>query len=34
MDFDAQKRPVKVRHIKETGFRKLGIVSLERITYE
>ena len=34
MDLDAQKRPVKVRHIKETGFRKLGVVSLERITYE
>jgi hypothetical protein len=34
MDFDAQKRPVKVRHIKETGFRKLGVTSIERITYE
>ena len=34
MDLDAQKRPVKVRHVKETGFRKLGVVSLERITYE
>ncbi len=34
LNFDKQNRPVLVRHIKETGFRKLGIVTIERISYE